>query len=83
MNIWRPSGRGEFRVLTAGEPFFVKTHFPHNRVVGGGFYSGYAALRLSEAWDCSVRRKAPRIRSRCAAGSAGTGAGSSGRPRTR
>jgi putative restriction endonuclease len=31
--------------------FLFKTHWPHNRVVGGGFFSGFAALRLSEAWD--------------------------------
>ncbi|GAA1011708.1 hypothetical protein Aple_012800 [Acrocarpospora pleiomorpha] len=33
-----------------GEPFFFKTHHPHNRVVGGGFYSGFASLPVSEAW---------------------------------
>jgi hypothetical protein len=38
-------------VLTPGEPFFFKTHYPHNRVVGGGFYSGFAKLRISEAWE--------------------------------
>jgi HNH endonuclease len=31
--------------------FFFKTHAPHNRVVGGGFFSGSAALPASEAWD--------------------------------
>jgi putative restriction endonuclease len=51
VNFWRPSGRHEFRVLTPGEPFFFKTHHPHNRVVGGGFYSGFAQLRISEAWE--------------------------------
>jgi putative restriction endonuclease len=51
VNFWRPGGGREFRVLTAGEPFFFKTHAPHNRVVGGGFYSGFAALRTSEAWQ--------------------------------
>ena len=51
VNFWRPGGRGEFRVLTPGEPFFFKTHHPHNRVVGGGFYSGFARLRASEAWE--------------------------------
>lgn len=38
-------------MLTVGEPFFFKTHHPHNRVVGGGFYSGFAELALSEAWE--------------------------------
>ncbi|WP_026257871.1 HNH endonuclease [Actinopolymorpha alba] len=51
VNFWRPSGPRPFRALTPGEPFFFKTHHPHNRVVGGGFYSGFAALRLSEAWE--------------------------------
>jgi len=50
VNFWRPSGDREFRVLAVGEPFFFKTHKPHDRVVGGGFYSDFAALRISEAW---------------------------------
>ena len=36
--------------MAEGEPFFFKTHAPHNRVVGGGFFSGFAPLRVSEAW---------------------------------
>lgn len=51
VNFWRPGGGREFRALTVGEPFFFKTHAPHNRIVGGGFYSGFAALRVSEAWQ--------------------------------
>jgi len=51
VNFWRPGGSREFRVLSVGEPFLFKTHYPHNRVVGGGFYSGFRALRVSEAWD--------------------------------
>jgi putative restriction endonuclease len=51
VNFWRPGGGRGFRALTEGEPFFFKTHAPHNRVVGGGFYSGFAALRVSEAWQ--------------------------------
>ena len=34
-----------------GEPFFFKTHYPHNRVVGGGFFSSSARLTVSEAWQ--------------------------------
>ena len=41
----------EFRALAPGEPFFFKTHSPHNRVVGGGFFSDSARLRVSEAWE--------------------------------
>ena len=51
VNFWRPGGGREFHVLTPGEPFFFKSHFPHNKIVGGGFYSGFAALRVSEAWE--------------------------------
>ena len=51
VNFWRPGGHREFRALAPGEPFFFKTHYPHNKVVGGGFYSGFAPLRLSEAWE--------------------------------
>lgn len=50
VNFWRPSGRG-FGALAVGEPFFFKTHYPHNRVVGGGFYSDFVRLRISEAWE--------------------------------
>ncbi|WBB94894.1 HNH endonuclease [Solwaraspora sp. WMMA2080] len=49
VNFWRPGG-GSFKVLTPGEPFFFKSRYPHNRIVGGGFFSGFAKLRLSEAW---------------------------------
>lgn len=51
VNFWRPASGRAFRALEPGEPFLFKTHWPHNRVVGGGFFSGFAALRLSEAWD--------------------------------
>jgi putative restriction endonuclease len=50
VNFWRPSG-GSFRALSPGEPFLFKAHYPLNRVVGGGFFSGFTQLRISEAWD--------------------------------
>jgi putative restriction endonuclease len=50
VNFWRPGGGRRFAALQIGEPFLFKTHSPHNRVVGGGFYSSFAALRASEAW---------------------------------
>ncbi len=50
-NFWQPSGAREFRVLAPGEPFFFKTHHPHNKVVGGGFFSDSARLKVSEAWE--------------------------------
>lgn len=51
VDFWQPSGGHEFHVLAPGEPFFFKTHYPHNKVVGGGFFSDSARLRVSEAWD--------------------------------
>ncbi len=51
INFWRPSTAREFRAITVGEPFFFKSHYPHNRIVGGGFYSGFAALTISQAWE--------------------------------
>jgi putative restriction endonuclease len=51
VNFWQPSGAREFRVLSPGEPFFFKTHYPHNRLVGGGFFSGSVRLPVSEAWE--------------------------------
>lgn len=51
VNFWRPGGDRRFGALTTGEPFLFKTHHPHNQVVGGGFYSGFSPLRISEAWE--------------------------------
>jgi putative restriction endonuclease len=52
VNFWRPGGATAFRALSTGEPFFFKSHYRDgNRIVGGGLYSGFAALRLSEAWQ--------------------------------
>jgi putative restriction endonuclease len=51
VNFWRPASGLGFRALQVGEPFFFKTHHPHNRVVGGGFFSGFARLPISEAWE--------------------------------
>lgn len=49
VNFWLPGGMG-FRALSIGEPFAFKTHSPHNRVVGGGFFNGYVSLPVSDAW---------------------------------
>lgn len=49
-NFWQPRATTTFKALGIGEPFLFKTHHPENRMVGGGLFSGYAALHLSEAW---------------------------------
>jgi putative restriction endonuclease len=51
VNFWRPGGGRAFRALEPGEPFFFKTHYPHNRIVGGGFFSGFVPMQVSDAWD--------------------------------
>jgi len=51
VNFWRPSSRSGFGAIEVGEPFFFKSRAPHNRVVGGGFFSAYVSMRLSQAWD--------------------------------
>lgn len=50
-NFWLPSPRSGFVSRTPGEPFLFKTHHPENRLVGGGFVSGFTRLKVSEAWD--------------------------------
>lgn len=50
-NFWLPSARIGFAALTSGEPFLFKTHWPDNRLVGGGFFSGFARLTVEEAWE--------------------------------
>jgi putative restriction endonuclease len=51
VNFWRPGGGNAFRALQPGEPFFFKSHYPQNQMVGGGFYSGFVPMRVSEAWE--------------------------------
>ena len=51
INFWRPSAKSSFAALSPGEPFLFKTHKPHDRVVGGAVFSGFALVPLSEAWD--------------------------------
>jgi len=50
-NFWLPSPTSGFQPRSAGEPFLFKTHYPDNRLVGGGFVSGFTRLKVSEAWD--------------------------------
>lgn len=51
VNFWKPGSESGFRALSPGEPFLFKTHWPHNRIVGGGYFEGFARLPLSSAWD--------------------------------
>src|ERR1700749_219108 len=37
VNFWQPRGFRGFIALAPGEPFFFKTHYSHNKLVGDGF----------------------------------------------
>lgn len=51
VNFWQPSGSHLFRAISANEPFLFKLHYPHNYIVGGGFFAHSTILPLSLAWD--------------------------------
>lgn len=51
VNFWRPGGATDFKALKRGEPFLFKTHWPDNRLVGGGFFEGFVRMKITEAWD--------------------------------
>jgi putative restriction endonuclease len=51
VNFWKPGGQGGFKALLPGEPFLFKTKWDHNKIIGGGYFQGYARLPLSQAWD--------------------------------
>ncbi|MQA16628.1 MAG: HNH endonuclease [Pseudonocardiaceae bacterium] len=51
VNFWQPAGGRQFRALDIGEPFLFKTHYPENKIVGGGFFSGFVGMTVSEAWE--------------------------------
>jgi len=50
VNFWQPSGGREFHVLAPGEPFFFKTHYPHNSIASTtGCCSGQTSTPSSTA----------------------------------
>lgn len=51
VNFWQPSDRAPFSTLPPGIPFLFKLKRPHNHIAGGGFFSHYTSLPLSQAWD--------------------------------
>lgn len=51
VNFWQPSARPPFTNLPPGTPFFFKLKRPSNHIVGGGFFSHFTKLPLSQAWD--------------------------------
>src|SRR5699024_5720861 len=50
-NFWVPNPRPTWRVADRGSAWLFKTRWPANQIVGAGFVSGYARLRVSEAWE--------------------------------
>ncbi len=52
VNFWQPTGGRRFRAIPEGAPFFFKSHYSHgNRIVGGGFLSGWVSLPMTRAWE--------------------------------
>jgi len=51
INFWKPSGKGEFKVLAPGELFLFKLHSPSNFIVGGGVFVRHLNIPLSMAWE--------------------------------
>lgn len=51
INFWKPSGKGEFKVLSPGELFLFKLKSPKNYIVGGGFFVRHLNIPLSMAWE--------------------------------
>ncbi|MCY9783141.1 HNH endonuclease [Nocardiopsis sp. EMB25] len=50
INFWRPSSDAVFGRIGLGDLFLFKTRYPHNRIVGGAVFSGFARVPLSQAW---------------------------------
>lgn len=51
VNFWQPGGNREFNVLSPGEMFLFKLHYPENVIVGGGFFATSSILPCSLAWE--------------------------------
>jgi putative restriction endonuclease len=54
VNFWQPGGGRRFGAIGQGAPFLFKSHYQDpigNRIVGVGFLSGWASLRVSQAWE--------------------------------
>ena len=52
VNFWTPKPwRGQFGVLTRGQPLLFKLKSPHNVIAGGGFFEHYTDLPIGLAWQ--------------------------------
>jgi len=49
VNFWNP-GASPFRGLNENELFLFKLHYPHNYIVGGGYFVRYTQLPPFLAW---------------------------------
>jgi hypothetical protein len=59
INFWRPGGHYAFRALQPGEPFFFKSHYPHNRVVAAASSAVSSPRGYRTPGSCWVRGTAP------------------------
>lgn len=50
VNFWKP-GTQPFKALQENDMFLFKLHYPHNYIVGGGFFVKYSLLPTYLAWE--------------------------------
>ena len=52
VNFWMPNPwGGDFRVLDRGQPLLFKLKSPYNAIAGGGFFTHYTEVPISQAWS--------------------------------
>jgi putative restriction endonuclease len=51
VNFWQPSNHNIFKALKPDELFLFKLHYPHNCIVGGGFFAHSSLLPINLAWE--------------------------------
>ena len=54
VNFWRPGGHREFHALAPGEPFFCRTHYPHNKVSAVASTAGSPRCGCPRRGNCSA-----------------------------
>jgi putative restriction endonuclease len=56
VNFWQPGGTRQFRVLSVGEPFLFKLHYPDHAIVGGGYFRHASLVPTSLAWEAFAEK---------------------------
>lgn len=56
VNFWKPNDTQFFKAIEKGSPFLFKLKAPYNAIGGVGFFSAFALLPLTIAWDAFEQR---------------------------